>query len=83
MDLVDTKVSKCYMDDYIVERFSRHPMKELRKLNIWDDVFLQSYGLKDPRRLIDKLMHAYFNKTVVKSDTLIVNIIDGLLKRFY
>lgn len=83
LDLVDTKVSKCYMDDYIVERFSRHPMKELRKLNIWDDVFLQSYGLKDPRRLIDKLMHAYFNKTVVKSDTLIVNIIDGLLKRFY
>lgn len=83
LDLVDTKVSKCYMDDYIVERFSRHPMKELRKLNIWDDVFLQSYGLKDPRRLIDKLMHAYFNKTVVKSDTLIVTIIDGLLKRFY
>ena len=83
LDLVDTKVSKCYMDDYIVERFSRHPMKELRKLNIWDDVFLHLYGLKDPRRLIDKLMHAYFNKTVVKSDTLIVTIIDGLLKRFY
>lgn len=83
LDLVDTEVSKCYMDDYIVERFSRHSMKELRKLDIWDEVFLQSYGLKDPRRMIDKLIHKYYNKTVAKSNSLIVSFIDGLLKKLY
>ena len=81
--LVDTKISKCYMDEYIVERFSRHSMKELRKLDIWDDVFVRTYGLKDPRRMIDKLIQYYFNKTAKKENTLIISVVDGLLKRLY
>lgn len=83
LNIVDTNVSQCYMDDYIVNRLSRHTMKELRKLCIWDEEFLSSYQLNDPRRYIDKCVHSYLNKTALKKDTFIVRLIDGVLKKVY
>ena len=41
LSLVDTEVAKCYMDEYVVERFPRHTKQELRKLDIWDTVASQ------------------------------------------
>ena len=83
MDLVDTEVIKCYMDDYIVERFSRHSMKDLRKLDIWDEVLLKTYHLEDPRRAIDKWIHFYLKKTSMKKDEKAIRFLDKVLKKVY
>jgi len=83
LGLVDTQVSKCYMDDYIVERFPRHTWKELRRLDIWDVVFIQSYDLKDPQRLLDRCVHSYLRNTAMKKDATSIRIIDKLLKKLY
>ena len=83
LGLVDTQVSKCYMDDYIVERFPRHTWKELRRLDIWDDVFIQNYDLKDPQRLFDRWVHSYLRNTSLKKEETVICIIDKILKRIY
>ena len=83
LGLVDTQVSKCYMDDYIVERFPRHTWKELRRLDIWDDVFIQNYDLKDPQRLFDRWVHSYLRNTSLKKEETMICIIDKILKRIY
>lgn len=83
MDMVDTEVTKCYMDEYIVERLQRHATKELRKLCIWDEEFISTYQLNDHRRCIDKCVHSYLNKTALKKDIFVVRLIDGVLKNVY
>jgi len=83
LGMVDTDVSKCYMDEYIVERFPRHSMKELRKLDIWDRVFLETYNLKDPQRIIDKWIHSYLRKTALKKNEKVTRLIDKLIKKLY
>ena len=83
LDLVDTEVTKCYMDEYIVERFPRHSMKELRKLDIWDDVFLKTYHLEDPQRAMDKWIHSYLKKTALKMDEKGIRLIDKMIKKVY
>ena len=83
LDMVDTNVSKCYMDEYIVERFSRHPLNELRKLDLWDECFLKNFNLSDPRKPIDKLIHFYLRKTAQKKNNMVIRIIDKVLKKLY
>lgn len=80
---MDTEVSKCYMDDYIVERLSRHSMKDLRKLAIWDKEFLHAYGLDDPRRKLDKMIHSYLERSTMKKDMLPIRIVDKMIKALY
>lgn len=82
-DLVDTEVSNNYMDEYIVERLSRHSIKDLRKLNIWDEEFIQAHQLMDPRRPLDRCVHKYLDETARNADSLGVRIIDKLLKLIY
>ena len=83
LDMVNTKVSKCYMDEYIVNRFSRHSLSALRKLDIWDEVFLKDYNINNPQKNIDKIIHLYLKKTALKKNNFIVRSIDKLLKRLY
>lgn len=83
LGLVDTEVAKCYMDDYIVERIPRYPMKDLQKLDIWDEVFLKAYDLEDPQGILDKWVHAYLRKTALKKDNKIVRLMDKILKKLY
>lgn len=83
LGLVDTQVSKCYMDDYIVERFPRHTWKELRRLDIWDEAFIKSYDLKDPQRLLDRCIHSYLRNTAIKKGKALIRIIDKLIKKIY
>lgn len=54
-----------------------------RKLDIWDDEFLQKYEVKDPRRPIDKLMHWYLRKTNKWQKTLPIRAIDKMLRKLY
>ena len=77
------EVAKCYMDEYVVERFPRHSMKELRKLDIWDENFIRSFGLEDPRRMLDKRIHSYLKRTASKKDDLIIKALDKVIKKLY
>ena len=83
LQMVDTNVSDCYMDDYIVDRFSRHSLKEMRRLDIWEKVFLNKYNIKDPRRFVDKMVHSYLKRTADRTDKLLVRVIDKILKKVY
>ena len=83
LEMVDTEVAKCYMDGYIVERFSRHSMKELRKLDVWDEVFLKTYHLDDPQRTLDKLIHSYLRKTSSNKEKYIVRVLDKVINKMY
>ena len=81
--LVDTEVAKCYMDEYIVERFSRHSVKELRKLDIWDATFLNAYLLEDPQRAVDHHVHSYLRNTALKKDNKVIRFMDKVIKKLY
>lgn len=83
LGMVDMGVAKCYMDEYIVERFPRHSMKELRKLDIWDEVFLKTYHLGDPQRAVDHRVHSYLRNTALKKDTKVIRIMDKVIKKLY
>lgn len=81
--LVDILGKRCWFDDYVVERLSRHPIKQLRRLPIWDKEFCDAYQLKDERSLIDKAVHKYAYITRYKSGCLFIRAIDKVLKIVY
>ena len=81
--LVDTTGEKSWFDDYIVERLSRHSVKELRKLPIWDEEFCKNYGQRDPRTCIDRWVHHYADRTTRMSGRKAFRAIDKILKRIY
>lgn len=81
-ELVDCCVIKCWMDVYIVERLNRHPMDELKRLDIWDSFFCESFGLADPRTWKDKIIHKYLHATQT-NNSIIVRALDKFLKLVY
>ena len=83
LSLVDTTGEKSWFDEYVVERLSRHPEKDLRKLPIWDEEFCRNYGLKDPRTFVDKWVHRYADRTTRRSGRKVFKAIDKVLKRIY
>lgn len=78
---IDIKSSHTWFDDYIYERLNKYPVSKLRKLDIWDDEFLQYYQLQDPRRNIDKLVHNYLHNS--SAEKLIIRLMDKLLRYVY
>ena len=83
LSMVDTEVAKCYMDEYVIERFLRHTKQELRKLDIWDEAFLGAYSLDNPERLVDKWVHSYMRRTASKKEKPGIRIIDKIIKKLY
>lgn len=81
--LVNTSGEKCWFDEYVVERLSRHRIKDLRKLPIWDREFCDLYGLKDPRSFGDRLVHHYVHISRTLCDSLVCRGFDYLLKKLY
>lgn len=80
-EAVDTQCTHCYMDEYVVERLNRYPIRKLRQLDMWDPEFLQEYQLSDPRTVLDKLLHGYLHKTKLLKDKLWVRALDKCLKK--
>lgn len=81
--LVDCTSTKCWMDDYVYSRLSKCDMRQLRKLDIWNQEFLSQYQLRDPRTIFDKLMHVYLHKTHRIKTSLFIRAIDKILKKIY
>ena len=72
-----------WFDDYVYERLSKYPISQLRKLDIWDEELLLQYGIDEPCRWVDKLVHAYLHKTNTYKNNILIRAIDKLLKRLY
>lgn len=60
---VDSNNGEFWFNQYVVDRLYRHPMEKIRKLTIWDNDFCSEYGIIDPRRPIDKVIHYYIELT--------------------
>lgn len=83
-DSIEMHSTHTWFDDYVYERLNKYPMKNLRKLDIWDDEFLKYYNIKDQRTLFDKMIHRYFHQTNHKAyRTLYVRVLNTILKRIY
>ena len=76
---VDTTSKKFWFDEYILERYSAN-LSAIAKLDIWDNDFLETYHLHDPRKWYHKLLHFYLHKTQKYKSTFIVRAIDKILK---
>lgn len=55
-------------------------MKKLSRLDIWDFELLNDYNLKDPRNILDKLLHSYLRNTKGISNMLVIRALDKVLK---
>ena len=78
---VDTTSKKFWFDEYILERCATN-LSAIAKLDIWDNDFLETYHLQDPRKWYHKLLHFYLHKTQQYKSTFIVRAIDKVLKMF-
>lgn len=81
--LIELGAEHTWFDDYIYERLSKYPVKQLRKLDIWDEEKLQYYQIEDKRKWVDKIIHHYLHRTNKKCNSLFVRIIDKVLKKVY
>ena len=81
--LIELGAEHTWFDDYIYERLKKYPVEQLRKLDIWDEEFLWYYAIEDKRRWIDKLIHGYLHKTNRWSKTLLIRVVDKVLKMVY
>lgn len=81
--MVKVGTKHTWFDDYIYERLGKYPMYKLRKLDLWDEEFLEFYNIVDKRRWIDKLVHTYFHKTERNKRHILIRTIDKMLKIMY
>ena len=81
--LIDLDSKHFYFDDYIYERMPNYSIRQLRKLDIWDIDFVEYYKIADSRRTIDKLIHLYLHKTDKYKHTILIRVIDMVLKKIY
>lgn len=81
--LIETGAEHTWFDDYLYERWTKYPINQIRKLDIWDEEFLKYYQIEDKRRWIDKQIHRYFHKTDKYKRTLFVRAIDKVMKMIY
>lgn len=67
----------------VFQKFDEKGIDFFRKLDIWDEEFIQKHNIKDPRRPVDRIMNFYLRKTNTKTDKFIVRAIDKILKKIY
>jgi len=82
-DLVDTISEKFWFDEYIIKRLPNYSTKEINKLNIWEDEFINNNHLTDNRNLINKLLHSYLTHTQRHKRNIVIKAIDKLLKKIH
>ena len=74
-------VKHTWFDDYVYERLSQYKEGDLRKLDIWDREFISYYNLKDERNILEKLLHKYLYVSQIYSNSLLIRVIDKVLKK--
>lgn len=83
ISLLDLSDEGAHYTESVLNNFKLRGINYFRKLDIWDEEFLQRNKIKDPRRLIDKFMHCYLRKSNKYSNSFIIHAIDYIAKRFF
>ena len=78
--LISDNESILWFDQYIVDIIKKEGISEYTKIDIWDNSFLNSTNLKDPRSALIKVVHFYLRHTQKLSRSIFIRIIDKLLK---
>lgn len=66
-----------------LSNFNDKGLNHFRKLDIWDKDFCEKYNIDDPRNIFDKIIALYLKLSNKYSKTLIVRVIDKILKCIY
>ena len=73
---------KHYVDE-MIQVFKREGTDKFLKLCIWDNPYLVEAGITPRIPLKYRLLHSYIRKTQPKANTIMVRMIDKVLKRLY
>jgi hypothetical protein len=79
---IDTNV-KPFFDSYVLDFISKNGIDKYKFLHVWDEKFLATYDIKDPRNFKTKIIHFYFNFTMSYTKTILVRGIDKILKKLH
>ena len=71
---------KYYLNE-VSEYFNKDGIKLYAGLYIWNKNFLENFGINDPRNFFIKLLHLYLNSTRKYSNTILIKVIDKILKK--
>ena len=69
--------------DAVLRKIGEKGIEYFKKLDVWESGFLRNNNLRDPRTWWDKMMHTYLRATNKYQKTILIRIIDKLLKKIY
>lgn len=69
--------------DAVLRKIGEKGIGYFKKLDIWEYSFLKSNNLRDPRSMMDKIMHMYLRATNKYQKTFLIRAIDKILKKIY
>ena len=80
-ELINTKSTMHWFDNYIVNRLPFHKPEEIYKLDLWDKEFLKEYNLDDKRTIFYHVIHYYLDKTQYLQKNILVRLVDKILRK--
>lgn len=79
---VDLTDEGTYYTAEVLKYFERDGVRRYAMLDIWDEGWMLSNGIADPRTCLQKIMLKYLRRTSSKMDAWHVRAMDKVLKRF-
>lgn len=83
VSLLDLKDEGMHYTSVVLDKFHEKGTRFYKKLDIWDEKFIQKYGITDPRGWVDRAMHKYLSATNKWKKTFLIRAIDKVLKMVY
>lgn len=80
-DYVDLNDDGEHYTSEIISCFQKNGMRKYALLDVWDEVWIEKNGLKDPRNVFHKLLLGYLNKTNPYANSIWVRCMDKILKQ--
>ena len=71
-----------YYSMEILRFFERDGVKKYAWLDIWNQDWISKHNIKDPRSIIQKMLHWYLQNTQARSSCFLIRGIDKILKQF-
>lgn len=81
--LIDLADDGVHYTESVIKNINEKGIDFYRKLDVWDEEFLEKNKLEDPRRWWDRMMHAYLRQTNPSSNKLKMRLLDKLMKKMY
>ena len=75
--------SGIHYDESVLDKIRQKGIKYFSKLSVWDDEFLNKYKLESPYSLIDRIMFFYLRKSNKYYKSIVIRMIDKILKKIY